>query len=1147
MADETYTISVKVVVENDKSIKQLKSLIESIDEKNTIKNLNSNLSLLTSIVMVGSSQVNKLANEFNNLGTSNANVFMENFNKKVINLGTTTQETSTSIFSSIFKILGMYGKLVLLTQVLRDVTGAQSGNFLFDLNKNLTSFRETIYNTLTTIGKGSYLLGRDIVTNNFSITKSYQTVSSTFQQLTNNIMGVDFTSNVSNSVSKFAAKAAMLVGVIGGIIVAFKALSFAFDMVKKGFDIGFKAIQDYDLSIANLTATTNMFSKQNSELSLGQQFMQTKDVVENELMPTLIELGNATALTTKQAIQFAIEFAKGGQIIEANNKEQMDGLKNIAAAMSATFGAQLNEMQIRQEIGDLMDGTITANSTIGMQLKKIDPELKSHLKLWREQGTSIQNIGMLLKSYAPAAKSLENSWSVVSATLTSIIEDKLRKGVKPLYDIIVKSVQKLNYELLNNELYTQLINNTYQSIANTLSEIILPIIKQIWPTLELGLSILNVILKFINDVVVGVGIITDKFTGLGDVLLGQIPVFGHLITLSQILNKTSASPQLEEHINKLQQKAIINQTSTPTTLQQIKSTPTTTSDTSISPTFEKTTQSANQASAAITNISTASNQMQQTVAMNTNSATASLQNIATETNTSVTKIYEDLDKIKKRVKDDTEEAKKQQEFLLFTATGKTAEQLDTEEQALMRIESIKQNSLQNELNRIAEERNQRLNSIGLTEAEDVAYANRIINLQEQLTNFKIAESERNLTKLRETLPESINIEQIAADERTRINQEASKEILASIGDIPASLIQNLTASNQEVNKVFTNIYKNIDTTNKTLSESVQESTNQSVSSVIEIGNTVEQKYVRIGNTLTNVTQNISNSMSDTLEQGSDQAGVSVKELEINIAGVSSETRRVGDVAKESMDIVNDSVSGMADSASIASEQIAESSINAIEAVENASRRVKSLNESLNEAYSGTTDRMTAFVSSKMNELAYGHGGKYKGLPNSAVSLAVAEAKQKADALRMFLEEGRAETEDEVIRAAQQLSELAKMTFGHSGQKYSAGITALNSQALKNYLIEVQRKTDPFDDMLEEARQGLKNGGGGGYGKGEGIYNAEGGIGRPSMGTGSGGSGIGSKTTIYNINNNIQTPDVQGFSQSQDQIIEEQKRSISKAA
>ena len=217
----------------------------------------------------------------------------------------------------------------------------------------------------------------------------------------------------------------------------------------KVFTSGIAAIDQYKTSIASLAGLLTSFSGAKDSRELAANYKDAKQYVEG-LYPTIQKIGDATILENKQVQQIATEFLKRGQIIDSSNQKQVKGLETIANAMGTIFGSSLNEMQIRQEIGDLMDGQITANSTIGKTLERMDPLLKEHLKIWAEEGTSIENIGRLLKGFIPAGKDLENTWQAVSSTLKSTWETILRDGMEKSYANLVVSAKELNSWLKNN-------------------------------------------------------------------------------------------------------------------------------------------------------------------------------------------------------------------------------------------------------------------------------------------------------------------------------------------------------------------------------------------------------------------------------------------------------------------------------------------------------------------------------------------------------------------------------------------------------------------------------------------------------------------------------------------------------------------------
>jgi lambda family phage tail tape measure protein len=264
--------------------------------------------------------------------------------------------------------------------------------------------------------------------------EAYNKAKTAFDELTKQVKGVD--EGIKSSDKNMQAFGSRAIAV-GNIVQAVFGVAIVAAMTRalvEPFKKGLAAADDYKTSLATLSAITLTFMKQ--EGTIDQRWKEAKEYAEG-LIPAVEDLAAKTLLSGEQANMMVQEFAKAGQVIDATNKSQTDGLQNIANALFVVTGGRNLDMQIITEIGHLMAGQVTAQDRLGKLLLAVDPELQKHLKTWTAEGTVIEHIGQLLQGFEPATKDLAETWNAVKSTIETTTNQILRGAMLPAYGQIM--------------------------------------------------------------------------------------------------------------------------------------------------------------------------------------------------------------------------------------------------------------------------------------------------------------------------------------------------------------------------------------------------------------------------------------------------------------------------------------------------------------------------------------------------------------------------------------------------------------------------------------------------------------------------------------------------------------------------------------
>jgi len=233
-----------------------------------------------------------------------------------------------------------------------------------------------------------------------------------------------------------AVKAAAAVGLSFGAVDVFK--------------VGFDSVERFKLSVAEATAFITTFSEKSASGDLAGGFKDANDYAMR-LIPALEAIDAKTIASGKDLTAMSNTLMQNGVLLDIDNQKQVQGFINIANALSLVTVGQNKDVQIRQEINALMQGQIRATDRLPKLLAAIDPKLQEHLKLWKEQGTTVENVGEMLKGFGSSADLIEETWAAVGSSLETVRDKVLRDGFAPIYKDILGIATEIRTSLIDSE------------------------------------------------------------------------------------------------------------------------------------------------------------------------------------------------------------------------------------------------------------------------------------------------------------------------------------------------------------------------------------------------------------------------------------------------------------------------------------------------------------------------------------------------------------------------------------------------------------------------------------------------------------------------------------------------------------------------
>ena len=209
------------------------------------------------------------------------------------------------------------------------------------------------------------------------------------------------------------------------------------------------AIENYKSSI--ITNAALITSIQGKTEDVGAAYKQNKTYAE-AVEKVLIRMDTETVASYEQLQLMNRAFVQQGVYLDINSKKSVDAYRNVAQAVAVIAQASPNaNMQFQQEVRGLMSGESKPGNQLLNMLEAIDPKIKEHIKLWKEEGTVIEHIGPLLQGFAAASGDIESLWATIKSTMATIRDDVLRGGLASGFAEIIAGSKELNKYLAENK------------------------------------------------------------------------------------------------------------------------------------------------------------------------------------------------------------------------------------------------------------------------------------------------------------------------------------------------------------------------------------------------------------------------------------------------------------------------------------------------------------------------------------------------------------------------------------------------------------------------------------------------------------------------------------------------------------------------
>lgn len=217
--------------------------------------------------------------------------------------------------------------------------------------------------------------------------------------------------------------------------------------IKKLFSDSISSIDRYQSQSVEMAAMITSLQAANAKgaFDAGKAYKQNL-AYARETVDALQTIDAETAAGAEDLAIMTRQMAMQGVLLDTNNAKQVASFKNIANALAAVTASAPNKaIQYGTETRALFSGETIANADLAKVVDGLlHGKLKENLKIWKEQGTAIENIGKALVGFQAATGDIGALWSTIKSTTETIYNQVLRGGMTPFFETAVSALQTMN-------------------------------------------------------------------------------------------------------------------------------------------------------------------------------------------------------------------------------------------------------------------------------------------------------------------------------------------------------------------------------------------------------------------------------------------------------------------------------------------------------------------------------------------------------------------------------------------------------------------------------------------------------------------------------------------------------------------------------
>jgi len=244
--------------------------------------------------------------------------------------------------------------------------------------------------------------------------------------------------NWKNAVVVFGLGYVSVMGVVGALRLMGRAITE-----------GFRAMREFQDTVASLAGTVASFMRVRPEEDLAQAFRRAKYYAEG-LYETAERLDAQFIGTADELREVMRAFLAHGIAINLQNRRHLQGLLAVANAAKQLNMDIQRSGQLYQEVYALLSGQARMSDRLGKLVKAQVGDLKSAVEQARTQGRIFEWLSEELKGFAQLSHEIQDTWTGLRTTTETILKRIARIAFQPVYRDMVNALRRFNRFLEEN-------------------------------------------------------------------------------------------------------------------------------------------------------------------------------------------------------------------------------------------------------------------------------------------------------------------------------------------------------------------------------------------------------------------------------------------------------------------------------------------------------------------------------------------------------------------------------------------------------------------------------------------------------------------------------------------------------------------------
>lgn len=225
---------------------------------------------------------------------------------------------------------------------------------------------------------------------------------------------------------------------IGATAIVIGVVTSAFGKLREVISGSIKAVDDFQTAVISISASLTQIGVINGSMDIAKTYREAS-VYAGAMAIKLQEIDKNSFANYKGLTAMLQVMTAQGQVLDINNKKQVQAFTDISNAIAIMTPGQNQEMQMYQEMRSLMTGRVDMHSQLSRSLDaqiKAQGIYKNGLKdvvaLGREHGDLLERIVPYLQGINAASGDISKTWQAVKTSFETSLNALQREAFTPI-------------------------------------------------------------------------------------------------------------------------------------------------------------------------------------------------------------------------------------------------------------------------------------------------------------------------------------------------------------------------------------------------------------------------------------------------------------------------------------------------------------------------------------------------------------------------------------------------------------------------------------------------------------------------------------------------------------------------------------------